>query len=220
MLRSCFVSAAVTLLVACESNNGDPSSPIPGSGNVQASALDYPSQGIGTSLGDVIPNFCFPGFVNPNESKTETEICLGHFYNPSGEGSYGPDDPFVDGEPLPTVMVIDVSARWCGPCKQEAQTELPGIWDELHPLGLMLVTVLSDGEAQMTPATLDDLTLWTTAYKNGFPSVIDPTYQMGALFAASQYPAHFTVDLKTMVIRDFYAGKPPESYWQKVEAEL
>lgn len=207
------------ILGGCLSDAGDPAAPRPGSANTVVSEADYPDANIGTAVGNVIPNFCFPGFVQPTESLKEAEICLSNFYNPTGTGVYGADDPFPDGTPLPKIVVIDVSGKWCSPCKYEAQNVLPGVWQELAPKGLMLITVLADGSKPAVPATLEDLAQWATAFQAKYPNVIDPTYQMGALFDSSQFPAFFILDATTMEILQFVGGKPPETFWEKV-AEL
>jgi len=219
MVRFAFFLGAA-MLAGCQSGVGDPAAPIPGSGNQTESEADYPTENIGTAVGNVIPNYCFPGFVAPNVSMAESEICLSNFYNPTGKAAFGADDPFPDGEPLPKLLVIDVSGKWCSPCKYEAQHVLPAIWEELQPKGLMLMTVLADSSKPNVPATLDDLAQWATAFAAKFPHTIDPKYQMGALFDASQYPAFFIIDTSTMAIVQFVGGKPPETFWQKVKELL
>lgn len=214
------VALLAVLLGACESAGGPPADPLPGSGHQKDTEADYPTDNIGTSLGNVIQNFCFPGFVDPVDSMTETEICLSNFYNPTGEGVFGADDPFPDGEPLPKVIVIDVSGKWCSPCKYEAQHVLPGVWKSLEPKGLMLLTVLADGGKPTVPATLEDLSQWCAAFQPRYPNAIDPKYQMGALFDSSQFPAFFVIDARTMEISRFVGGKPPETFWQTVEELL
>jgi len=219
MLRA--LAALLALgLTACESFGGEPVSPLPGSGNQKETDADYPTDNVGTSVGNVIPNFCFPGFVDPVDAMAETEICLSNFYNPTGDGTFGADDPFDDGAPLPQVVVIDVSGKWCSPCKYEAQHVLPGVWSNLGPKGLLLMTVLADGSKPTVPATLADLAQWSAAFQPRYPNVIDPKYQMGALFDSSQFPAFFIVDAKTMEIVQFVGGKPPETFWKKVEELL
>lgn len=207
-------------LLGCRSGLGDPAEPLPGSGHQTVTEADYPVSNLGTAVGNVIPNFCFPGFPQPAVSIEETEICFANFYNPTGLGVFGADDPFPDGEALPKVLVIDVSGKWCSPCKYEAQHVLPGIWKTLHPKGLMLMTVLADSSKPNVPATIEDLAQWTGAFKAEYPNTIDPTYQMGALFDSSQYPAFFIIDTVTMNIVQFVGGKPPETFWQKVEELL
>lgn len=207
-------------LVACQSDAGPPADPLAGSGNVVQSDADYPTDDIGTAVGNVIPNFCFPGFVDPVASMEKVEICLSNFYNPTGDGTYGEDDPFPDGTPLPKLVVIDVSGKWCSPCKYEAQHVLPGVWSSLGPKGLLLLAVLADGSKPTVPATLEDLAQWSAAFQPRYPNVIDPKYQMGALFDSSQFPAFFIVDATTMKIVQFVGGKPPETFWEKVEELL
>ncbi len=210
---------AFAALAGCHSTAGDPVPALPGS-EPPKSALAYPSENIGTSVGNVIPNFCFSGFVDAVQAQDEKPICLGHFYNPSGTGAFGASDPFDDGAPLPKVLVVDVSGSWCQPCKQEAKSVLPVKYADLHPRGLMILLVLADGLKPGEVATLGDLASWTSTFGAEYPSVIDPGRQMGALFDSNSLPANFIIDAKTMKIIDLYPAKPPESFWQKVESLL
>jgi hypothetical protein len=219
-MRRLALLLAAGSLVACQSDAGPPVGPRPGSGNVKETDADYPSDNVGTAVGNVIPNYCFPGFVDPVASTEQDEICLSNFYNPTGDGTYGSDDPFPDGAPLPKLVVIDVSGKWCSPCKYEAQHVLPGVWSNLGPKGLLLMTVLADGNKPTVPATLTDLAQWSAAFQPRYPNVIDPKYQMGALFDSSQFPAFFIIDARTMEIVQFVGGKPPETFWEKVEELL
>ena len=219
MRRFAFLLGAAWL-VGCQSGIGEPAEPLPGSGNQTVSSADYPTDNIGTAVGNVIPNFCFPGFPHPQVSLEPIDICFSNFYNPTGNAAFGPDDPFADGDPLPKLLVIDVSGKWCSPCKYEAQHVLPGIWSELHPKGLMLMTVLADSSKPNVPATIEDLAQWASAFQAEYPNTIDPKYQMGALFDSSQYPAFFIVDAVTMEIVQFVGGKPPETFWEKVKELL
>jgi thiol-disulfide isomerase/thioredoxin len=187
---------------------------------LQSKTEGYPKENVGTSIGSVIPDFSFPGFVDPIAAKTQTEIRLGHFYNKSGAGKFGPNDPFADGTPQPTILVIDVSGKWCAPCKEEAAKVLPKKWDALHGKGLMILTVLADSDKVGQPASIKDLESWSTSYPGHYPMVIDPTYQMGGLFDQNQFPANFIIDTRTMKIVDFYGGKPPETFWEKAASLL
>lgn len=215
------VAACLLLTAACHSNNGEPADPVPGSeGKKSVSGLAYPKENIGTSVGNVIPDFAFPGFVDPAASQAPVEIRFAHFYNPTGSGTFGPNDPFEDGTPLPKIIVVNVSGKWCAPCKQEAAQVLPVQWQALHPKGLMLVTVLADSDKPGVAANIADLVAWTSSFQSRYPSVIDPTYQMGALFDQNQFPANFVIDAKTMKILVFLGGKPPDSFWDNVAGHL
>ncbi len=211
---------AVPFLAGCEIGNGEPAAPRPGSGAQLDTTEGYPTENVGTSVGNVIPDFFFEGFVDPSLSHEPAELRLADFYNPTGAAIADGSGAFPAGEPLPKVLVVNVSAVWCAPCKDEAKNVFPGKWASLHPKGMGILMVLADSGEVGSPASLADLEGWTTAFKATYPSVIDPSYQMGALFDTSQFPANFIIDAHTMEIVEFVGGKPPESFWQQIELML
>ncbi|MSP23908.1 MAG: TlpA family protein disulfide reductase [Myxococcales bacterium] len=211
---------ALLLVVGCEVGNGEPIAPAPGSGGERDTSEGYPTVNVGTSVGNVIADFSFEGFADPSASHDSVEIRLADFYNPTGSGAATGMGAFAAAAVLPKALVVNVSAVWCAPCKDEAKNVFPQKWSALHPRGMEILLVLADSGEVGDPATLEDLDAWTSAFPGSYPAVIDPSYQMGALFDASQFPANFIIDTRTMEIVEFVGGKPPESFWQKVESLL
>jgi hypothetical protein len=194
---------------------------LPGSGAVTIDQ-EYPDPPFGTTAGAVITNFVFPGYAQPHEAIGEAariELSLGDFFNPDGDGVYAEDELFP-GEPKPKALLINVSAVWCGPCKDEAKNILPVEYAELHPKGLEILLVLADSETPKTPATWENLEGWVQQFPVNYPSVRDPDYQLGALFDTSQFPANFLVDPRTMQIVALVGGIPGPSFWAQVDPLL
>jgi hypothetical protein len=219
-----FVRAVALVIVAsgCTSGSGEPLDPAPGSGS-QVIDEEYPAGPYGTVVGDVIENFEFQGYVDASQGLTEdrrVSITLGDFFNPTGMGTHGDDGPFVAGSPKPKALMINVSAVWCGPCKQEAANILPGEYAHYHPLGLELLMVLADSLEVGTPAAFGDLDAWCSTFPVNYPAVIDPEYQLGGSFDTSQYPANFIVDTATMTIVEVVSGIPQDSFFSKLETVL
>lgn len=212
----------LALVIGCTSGSGDPLEPLADSG-IPVVEGDYPEGASGTAVGSLIENFSFKGYVNAREGFGEafqTDITLGDFYNPTGEGVYGPDALFPEDAPKPKALMINVSAVWCGPCKEEAQTTLPKHYAELSPQGMQLLLVLADSEAVGSPAGFKHLDNWVQAFDVFYPAAIDPSYQLGGSFDQSQFPANFIIDTRDMTIAEVVSGIPGQGFFDKLSELL
>jgi hypothetical protein len=211
-----------SMLLGCTSGSGDPLEPLPNSGGPVVEG-DYPDGLKGTQIGDVIGNFLFQGYVNARLGLGEDfqrQIAMGDFYNPTGEDVYGPGALHEEGTPKPKALFINVSAVWCGPCKEEAQTTLPSHYAELNPEGMDLLMVLADSESVGSPADFQNLDTWCTAFDVHYPAVVDPLAQLGGSFDQSQFPANFIIDTRTMEIVEVVSGIPGEAFFDKMDQVL
>ncbi len=216
------VLALALLGTACTSGSGDPLTPLPHSGR-EAVEGDYPEGAKGTQVGSVMANFVFQGYRNAREglgADHQRDITLGDFYNPAGDATYGPDEIYPEGTAKPRALFINVSAVWCGPCKEEAQTTLPKHYAELNPEGMELMMVLADSSAVGSPAEFSDLDNWCTSFDVHYPAVIDPAQQLGGSFDQSQFPANFIIDTRTMQIVEVISGIPGEQFFAKMDEVL
>lgn len=208
-------------LVGCQSGSGDPVEPLPGSGIEVEEG--YPEPPYGTTIGLVIQNFGFEGYVDPSAGlgpEARVVIELGDLYNPTGDGVHAEGSPFGEGNPLPTVLMVNIAAVWCGPCKEETSTILPVEYDRFHPRGMELISILTDSFAPGDPASFEDLDNWVSNFASDFPTVIDPSYQLGTLIDTSQYPSNFLIDTRDMTIVELVVGKPQSSFFNKLEQLL
>jgi hypothetical protein len=181
---------------------------------------EYPTEPKGTSEGQVIENYGFQGFARPAEERTVAKICLDAFFNPSGDATYEASAPFPEGEPKPQLLLINVAALWCQPCKEEAATTLPEIDASLGPQGLEILTVLTDSEVAGAPASLVHVGIWADTFPNEFPVVNDPEYQLGALVDTTSYPSNFVIDTSDMRIVRKITGKPDAGFEDQLAALL
>ena len=210
------------MLLGCTSGSGEPLEPLPNSGGAVVEG-DYPDGLKGTQVGDTMRNFVFDGYANARLGIGESfqqEISLGDFYNPTGDGVYGPDSLQPEGTSKPKALFINVSAVWCGPCKEEAQTPLPTHYEELNPEGMELLMILADSESVGSPATFKHLDNWVISFDVHYPAVIDPSQQLGGSFDQSQFPANFILDTRTMAIVEVVSGIPGDAFFDKMDQVL
>jgi hypothetical protein len=191
----------------------------PGTGQVKAE-IAYPAGPYGIGEGSIIANYQLIGYANAKvNNQTMQAIQLADFYNPHGKDpSYKPASPeeddrlfpagsqYTPGAPKPTVLLIDVASVWCNPCNYEAGNILPGLHKKYTPCGGEFLLQLADGPTPGTAALPKNLYNWTTKYKVDYPSSIDPSYKLMALFEADAFPANMIIDTTTMTIVKVIAG--------------
>ncbi|AUX25890.1 uncharacterized protein SOCEGT47_064430 [Sorangium cellulosum] len=215
---------AALSLVGCAGEDPIPAPGFPeGTGQPAANAARYPAGPYGVGLGRVIANYQFVGYANAAEyNETMQAIQLADFYNPTGTDVFPEGSPYGAGEPKPKALLIDVSSVWCLPCKLEAESVLPRLYRKYQPIGGEFLVQLADGRTPGEPAVARDLYKWTTQYEVRYPSAIDPTYKLGALFQADAFPANMIVRTRDMTIMEIVAGVPEEnsSFWRTFEKIL
>jgi len=213
------LGAIVTTAFGCSSE--PPPEFKPGSGQEKAPEAAYPEGPYGIGEGSIIANYQFIGYANAKlNNQTMQALQLADFYNPHGrDATYQPASGAADdrlfpegsaypaGTPKPTVLLIDIASVWCGPCNAEAGGVLPLQHKKYAPCGGEFFLQLADGPTQGTSALPKHLNNWTTKYKVDYPSSIDPTYKLQALFEASAYPTNLILDTTTMKIVKVIAGE-------------
>jgi hypothetical protein len=193
---------------------------VAGQGQAQEGAA-YPVGPFGFKTGAIIQNFKFWGYPNAVADNTQTVLIeLADFYNPTGDGVFPEGSPYGAGEAKPKALEIDVASVWCGPCNQEAATELPPRYAKYKALGGEIFSVLADGPTPGIPATPTHLKNWSTKYKTNYPLATDPSYALEALFAQEAFPQNFIIDTRTMAIVKVIAGVPDATFWSKFESVL
>src|SRR5687768_17367196 len=89
------------------------------------SRIEYPVGPYGTDVGSIIANFRFRGYPSPmSDNETIGDVQLADFYNPTGTEQF-PADSIYGARPKPKVLLLNVSAVWCGPCNYESDVVLP-----------------------------------------------------------------------------------------------
>lgn len=221
MTRTSVLFGLLFALAGCEENLAPPFPE--GQGQAPDPGSPYPAGPYGVAVGQVIPNFEFLGYANPNNSTDEERaIELADFWNPTGEDVFPEESIFGAGELKPTVLMVVVSAVWCGPCQYESQEILPEDHAKYAPRGAQFLLQLADGPSAGSPAELSHLKSWTTKYETNFPAAVDPKYQLGSLFPSSAFPANILIDTRTMEIIVVVTGIPEEgsAFFQQLEDRL
>lgn len=208
------LSLATTL--GCTTVTGPPPLPKPGAGGEIIE--EYPAGPYGTEIGGTIQAYELACYTAPHLDTGDLDpVTFADLYNPSGEGVFPQDSPFGAGTAKPRLLVVNVSASWCAPCKFEASELLPGEYAHFKPLGVEFLLDLADGEKVGEAANEDNLDAWVGSFDVQYPACIDPKYQLGALFDQTLFPANFIVNLETMAIEEITTGVPGDSFWLRVE---
>lgn len=213
------------------STSGDMQAPdFPGGGQTAHANVAYPAGPYGLKKGSIIANYDFIGFADSMKVSNALQgISLADFYNPTGKDVYPEGSPHGAGQPKPKVLLLDVPSVWCPPCNYEAGTILPPLHTKYKPKGGEFMEVLADGPTPGTAATQKNLFSWTKKYKIDYPTVIDPEYKLGPLFAQDAFPANLMIDTRTMKICDVIAGAPDPTdtspgggaaWWAKYDAVI
>jgi hypothetical protein len=231
------VVVAAGALAGCNQDPGadngkgiDEPAPLPPS---TASTPTYPPGPYALGQGATLADFKFQGFVDAQkQSATLEAIRFSDFYNPHGrDASYQPASPADDdrlyptgspygaGTKKPRALFIDISAVWCGPCKEEAKSDLPGFYAKYKPCGGEFFFQLAEGAGLGSPVTQELLDAWTTVYKVSYPATFDPGHQLGELYA-SGFPTSAIVDTSTMQVVAFKTGLGDSSFWSLYESLL
>jgi hypothetical protein len=207
------ISAAVSLaLLACA---GDTPPPEPGTpdaatvqpgtpdaGTVQPGAPDagapaeklYPQGPYGTTIGSVIKNYEWQGYLDTVADADG---------DPFNEAPHGVDlaDFYTGNDPSSRLLLVILSAGWCGPCQEEAST-MPPITSMWWPKGIRFVTLMwqnPDG----SNGTTDYSKTWGAQFHLNTPVVADPDSPEANDFGVEGIPYFILVDTKTMKIVDF-----------------
>lgn len=188
-----------------------------GQGEVAWSGEDaaYPPAPYGIREGQVLPDIEFFGFYDyMNLGPQITPIALSDFYNPTGTETFPEGHPFA-GRAKPKIIVMVVSASWCGPCQAEAATDIPEKRAEYGDDVVFLSTLLQGPTGE--PATFLDLENWTKAYPVDYPMAVDPADQIFSLYPRAAFPANMMIRTDTMQIVRAVNAAPDASFWLQAD---
>ncbi|MFO0589901.1 MAG: hypothetical protein U0441_20335 [Polyangiaceae bacterium] len=188
--------------------SGDTSGGSGGSGGSGATATEtptptvecvYPTMGISSAVGGVIPDHTWQGYVD--ESMEPADVSLADFYDCAGQKGIN-------------ALLIDTSAVWCGTCQQEASTLTAKMANQWGPLGIRVLTLMIDDADPSVKATIETALKWKTKYKLNTTTVAaDPNFSMMPLAVpdgsgAIGLPFLVVVDTRTMTQVESQQGYP------------
>jgi peroxiredoxin len=92
------------------------------------------------------------------------------------------------------VILVDFSANWCGPCRNEA-SHLEDLYDEYKERGFQIITILTSGDPKE----------WADDYKLSFPVLDDNNEAIWGQYGEGYVPLNMILD-RDMVIKYKAAG--------------
>ena len=99
-----------------------------------------------------------------------------------------------------SVIVIDVSTMWCGPCKTIA-SEVDDTWYDYKDDGFMYLTLLPENESGQVPSQ-DDLNEWADDYGISAPVLADDQGFGYQIEPNGRYPTLMVLDRELKVVED------------------
>jgi len=183
------------LLTACGDN-------VVGGGNTPDAstvAPDYPAGPYGVTMGAVLENMSFSGYVNQ-----------------------GPDDGLVSATGFEELsladmrklgyryVLINVAAEWCEPCQEEALS-LPTDFVRWAPRGGYVMSVMTE-DKDRAPASRAALDRWVESFKMNYTMLHDPKDEITRVIAPPQLPTNMIVDVEKMEILRIEYGSTLEFF--------
>jgi peroxiredoxin len=161
----------------------------PGDGETPINVESYPAGPYGTSTGKIAANMVLTGQVDDD----------GDTYAANDEPrDFELAEYFKGADPDAKVIMMTISATWCGPCQIEA-THQRNDFASYQPKGGRMFTVLVDG----SPAKVKS---WADKYDLPMPVVSDPNAALtGGYFDAT--PTNVFIDAKNMKILKKVVGE-------------
>ena len=193
---------------ALDAGGGDPfADATPGNGGADATPgnggtadaggqtpLTYPPGPYGTSIGSVISNRAFVGYLD-----TAADPDSDPYNEPPHPVTLA--DFYVNNDAKSRLLLMIQSAGWCGPCQEEA-SHMPPITAQWQPRGIRFMTGMwqnPDG----SPGSTDYAKEWADMFGLNTSVVADPEGLASQGFGGEGIPFFVLVDTKTMTIVDF-----------------
>ena len=117
------------------------------------------------------------------------------------------------------IILFDISAGWCGPCKTET-TWFAGWLKTYGSKGLMIFQTLSDGNTQGSTPTTTMLDSWISTYKAVGACGIDPYKQSSQYNSKGTVPLNLIIDAKTLKVLDKINGASKSALEAKIKTHL
>ena len=154
----------------------------------------------GAASGNRIQNYKFVGHpTNASATKLDpnaptSTVQLADYFDPKTERY--------------AIIILNVAARWCGPCIQETDEVVNSIAPAYGPKKVVFVQAITEG-LDYKAATLDDLKGWMTDRSSNFTTMLDPNQaNLGAFFDRAAIPFNAVIDARSMELLYTGTGAP------------
>jgi hypothetical protein len=175
---------------------------------------DYPEGPYGGALGDVAPDVCVEGWLDPAAANFDgaamQTLCFSDFWDPEAASH--------------RLLLVNTAAIWCSACQVEYQGA--GSRDSLsaevasrRDRGLRILGTLFQ-DASRRPARPEDGVAWARAFEVDFAFGIDADFEMGAFADADVQPFNLVVDTRDMRVVHRVQGDNPDQLWPVVDERL
>jgi thiol-disulfide isomerase/thioredoxin len=157
--------------------------------------VDYPSDGIGTSVGSRMQNFKFLGYKEGNTGGGLVPVSLADYFDPETK-QY-------------KLIHVQAAGVWCNPCQEEMEMVTP-LADQLKAKKVVWITAVVEGRTPGAASTRDDLDLWVRSFKAPYTQVLDPgNANLGVFYDRAAIPWNCDIDARSMRILYSGTGAPP-----------
>jgi hypothetical protein len=185
-----WVCVAGLLLMSC--SDAGAVGPVTVKPAVDSGASDggYPGGPYGVEKGQVLTNASFIGRKSGIDSPRET-FDFESFRALRSKGV--------------KLMVFNVAAFWCSPCKEEAKEFQASIVPKYGPKGVAFLSIVLQDEARR-PTTDAKVDAWITTFRATFPTARDPGGFVNTLFNPDSMPLNMIINLDTMKVEEKIIG--------------
>ncbi len=119
------------------------------------------------------------------------------------------DDTFCMSQLFGSVMVLDFSTRWCGPCNEAAE-EAPHLLEEARDIGPVWFANVMTQNLSGGPAAQSDVVWWADTYGLEFPVGLDASSTVAADYGVTSYPLFLFV-APTGEVVERHENKPTDA---------
>jgi hypothetical protein len=154
-------------------------------------ALTYPEGPYGKTAGAVIPDMSWDGYRDGKGDVTKVDLL--DYYDPDGSKGI-------------KVILVEMSALWCGVCRSEAARLAPVYEADWKSKGARFVTLIVEGNSH-SPATQPDVDTWIKTYKCPYDVVLDASMSLAPPTGGTiGLPYNVIIDPRTMKIDKVVEG--------------